>query len=178
MSTSRASQISRKVVGQSGKGFSAELRVEGVAETIQALRAFEPEVYKSLRKSIKAELTRVQRGATGRYGGIYKTSMRNTGRSAGGAVTAVMGPQLNKNDWSAPATKAVIFEFAEKGKTPQAQATVNTFKELFGRGPNKGKFLWAEWDSISDSVLANIELGIRDAEATLQKNLDSAGEAF
>lgn len=164
-----------KVVGSSGKGYSAEVRVEGLKETMAALKAFEPEIYKALRKQIREELKRLASGASSRYGGNYAVSIRDTGKRAGGAVYARMPARSSMNDWSAPATRAVIMEFAKNGKTPQAQGMIDFFQSYFG---SPGRFLWAEWDEVKSDVMTNIEGAIRDAERTLQERLDAAGVSY
>ena len=159
-----------------GKGFSAEIRVEGLKETMAALKTFEPEVYKALRKSIRTELKRVE-GLAGRIGGgSYKVTMKDAGKRPGGGVTGIPGNKQHLNDWSAPATRAVIMEFARRGKTPQAQSMIDSYQARYG---SPGRMLWRAWDSgLGDEVLRNIDEAIRDAETTLQARLESAGEAF
>lgn len=161
-----------KVTNAGGRGFSAEMRVEGLEATMRAIRELDKKVNRAMLKQIRAELKRLASGASGRYGGNYKIRMRNTGNNPGGSVTAVIGPKATKNDWSAPATRAVIFEFAKNGKTPQAQGMIDFFQSYFGA---PGRFLWAEWDTIGKGVLENIEKAIRAAEKAVQLDVDKAG---
>lgn len=168
---------SRKVVGASGRGYSAEVRIAGLKETLDAIKGFEPELYKALRKQIREVLKRLASGARSRYGGNYGVSMRDAGRKPGGTVFARVGPKMlaNRNDWSEPATRAVIMEFAKTGKTPQAQGMIDYFHSYFGA---PGRFLWAEWDEAGDEAMAEIEQAIRDTERTLQARLDAAGVSY
>jgi hypothetical protein len=158
---------------------SQGIRITGVKQTMAALKAFEPDVYKAMRKTIRTRIKSVAKGATGRYAGKYKVSIRDAGRNPGASITGVMGPQKNRNDWSSPQSRAVIFEFAgsrSRGKTPGAAAAIASFQARFGA---PGRFLWEEWDSqggkkISDEVGAEI----RNAERILQAKLDAAGEGY
>lgn len=167
----RRSKGREDVAERDGSGLS--IQIKGLKQTMAALKAFTPEVYRVLRKRIRTRLKSVASGAKGRYGGIYKVSIKDAGRNPGGSVFAVVGPKANKNDWSSPATKAVIGEFAAKGKTPQAEGFVR-YMDIFGA---PGRFLWEEWDSNPD-IEKEIEADIRDAERRLQATLDAAGESY
>lgn len=167
--------VSTKVLGVNGKGHSSEIRISGLAETLTALKGFEPEVYKALNKSLRAPLKNLASTASARYGGTYKVKLRTTGKSVGGSVTAVMGPQKSRNDWTSPASKALVMEFAKNGKTPQARGMIDFFQSYFG---SPGRFLWNTWDSMSNSVQTDIAESIKQAEAELQRRLDSAGEGY
>jgi len=154
----------------------AGIRITGIKQTMAALKAFEPDVYKALRKTIRTRIQSVGRGASGRYGGKYRVSIRDAGKNPGGSITAVAGPRSGQNDWSSPATRAVIFEFAQNASRPGMWAAIQSFESRFGK---PGRFLWAEWDAqggerISDEAAAEI----RDAERILQAKLDAAGEAY
>ena len=158
---------------------SQGIRITGVKQTMAALKAFEPDVYKAMRKTIRTRLRSVAKGATGRYAGKYSVSIRDAGKNPGGSITGVMGPQKSRNDWSSPQTRAVIFEFAGKrsrGKTPGAAAAIAAFQSRYGA---PGRFLWEEWDSQGGQQIAE-EVGaeIRDAERILQAKLDAAGEGY
>ena len=158
------------------RGQGVQIRISGLAKTLTALRAFEPEIYKALNRDIRKSLNRVKQGAVAIAGGTYKVKIRNTGERPGGSITAVMGAQPGgKNDWSEPATKAVIFEFAAKGNTAQARGAIDHFQNLYG---SPGRFLWATYDALEESINADITGGIRDAERILQAKLDAAGEAY
>lgn len=156
---------------------SGGIEVTGVKETMAALKAFEPEVYKAMRKRIRQRIKSVARGATNRYGGKYKVSIRDAGRTPGGSITAVMGPQpKGRHDWSSPQTRAVIFEFAQNANRPGTKAAIASFQARFGK---PGRFLWAEWDAQGgERVAQEVAAEIRDAERILQAKLDAAGEAY
>ena len=158
----------------SGKAY---IKITGVGQTMTALKAFEPEVYKVLRKGIRTKLRSVGRGASGRYGGKYKVSIRDAGRRPGASVEGVMGPQpKGRNDWSSPQTRAVIFEFAQNATRPGTRAAIQSFQTRFG---SPGRFLWEEWDSQGGKRISEEIAGdIREAEKVLQAKLDAAGEGY
>ena len=153
------------------------IKITGVGQTMTALKAFEPDVYKALRKGIREKLRSVGRGASTRYGGKYKVSIRDAGRKPGGSITGVMGPQpKGRNDWSSPQTRAVIFEFAQNATRPGTRAAIDSFQSRFG---SPGRFLWEEWDSQGGKRISEeIEVDIRAAEKVLQAKLDAAGEGY
>ena len=161
------------------------VEITGVKQTMAALKAFEPEVYKAMRKTIRTRIKSVATGAAGRYqsssggGGKYKVSIRDAGKRPGASITAVMGVQKGRNDWSDPQSRAVIFEFAgsrSRGKTPGIAAAIASFQAKYGA---PGRFLWEEWDSQGGQKISEeVEAEIRDAERILQAKLDAAGEGY
>lgn len=164
-----------------GVGYSAEIQIHGLRETLEALKAFEPEVHKALRKSMKEAVRPIASMAAGRSGGTYGTQVRASGRPLV-SVFAKVGPMANKNDWSSPATKAVIMEFAQKAvykqgpKTgqpyPQGESLIGNY-DAFGK---PGRFLWDAWDSGAGAqAMADIERSVTEAERELQAMLDAAG---
>lgn len=154
------------------------IRLEGMSETMNALRAFEPEVYKQLTKLVRSSVNRVKQGAQAIYGGKYVVRTSYVGKRPSGSVTAIMGAKKSPNDWSDPATKAVVFEFAgtrSSGATPQMKGALRFFDTFYGR---PGRFLWSAYDSIKGDIERDLKNGMATAERELQRRLDSAGEGF
>lgn len=165
--------ISGKVTGAGGSGFSSEIRIEGLEQTIAALRAIEPEALKVLQKEITEALNKVKAAAsgsapppaTGQY--VIRRSLR--GRRAGARLMAA-------EKWTA------VFEFAGTRMrsrtggpiTPQGAAMVR-WLDGFGK---PGRFLWAAWDANKVAFEAELKAAFDKAEATLQRKLNAAGEVF
>lgn len=164
---------SGKVTGAGGRGFSAEIRIEGLEDTIGALRALEPDVLKALRSEIKEAIRDVGREASsaGPPGHSLKYYVRDSIR--GKRVGARLG--ADDRDTS-------IFEFAGTRMrsraggpiTPQGAAMVR-WLEGFG---SPGRFMWAAWDRRRSVFEAELKAAIGRAERTLQDRLDRAGEVF
>jgi hypothetical protein len=164
---------SGKATGAKGKGFSAEIRVEGLEATIAALRALAPDVLKRLQKEIKNSVRHVAAAAAtrGPSGHPLKYAVRSSmrGKKTGMRVIAA------DRDTS-------IFEFAgTKGLsrsggpiTPQGAAMVR-WLDGFGK---PGRFLWGAWDESKDDVEADIKRAMGEAEHELQDHLNAAGETF
>lgn len=160
----------------------ANIKVEGVAQTMKALRDFEPDLYKEMGKSIRASMRLLRDTASRRRPeGVYKatTSLLNK-KGPRGSVTATAGSgamsvsdylnaQGSSEKWDAP-LRSVIFEFAQNAQRPGMRAAIASFNARYG---SPGRFLWAAYDDIGEYVESDIERAIRDAERTLQSNLDS-----
>lgn len=151
--------------------------VTGIKQTIAALKAFEPELLKSLNKEIRQSMNIVRRAAMAKYpqGGWV---VRVNNKKLLGSVGASGGKVAGRWGDSSPGVKAAIFEFAGSrtaGATPQAQGLIKTLNARYG---SPGRFLWSAWDEVGDQVLLNIRDAVQRAERDLQASLDSAGEGY
>lgn len=166
---------SGKVVGgKSGKhGFSAEIRVDGLEETIAALRALEPDVFKRMNKVIRQAVVSVGAAASSRGPSGHPLSYRVRTSSRGKRV----GMSIRAAD-----KETAIFEFAgTKGRsrsggpiTPQGAQMVR-WLDGFGK---PGRFMWAAWDEKKDAFEAELKRAMGEAERELQAHLTAAGEVF
>ena len=166
-------RYSGKVTGASGKGFSADIRVEGLEQTIAALRALEPEALKRMNKTIRASLTKVKSAASASGPPGHRMSYRIRASSRGKRT----GMSLRAAD-----KETSIFEFAgTKGRsrsggpiTPQGAAMV---KWLDGFG-KPGRFMWDAWDKHKSVFERDLKAAIGEAEHAVQAKLDAAGERY
>lgn len=165
------SRYSDKVSGAGGRGFSAEIRIEGLEQTLGVLRAIEPEVLKRLQAQIKESAEKVTKGAamefamTGHGMGTYK--MRNTTR---GKKTGLRIFAKGKDE--------AIFEFAgTRGGpyTPQGAGLVDWLSRRFGK---PGRFLWNEWDRQKAEFERDLRSAMDEAEAHIQSHLNAIGETY
>lgn len=163
-----------KVVGAGGKGYSAEIRITGLEETIAALRSLAPDVLKRLNREMRGIgrliASDAARSAPPGHTLIYRVRMRQRGKKAGMSVMAVD-------------RDTAIFEFAgtkmrnragNGPPTPQGLAMINW---LNGFG-SPGRFLWDSWDRNKDRIEASIRESMAGAERELQERLNAAGEVF
>ena len=167
------SDFGGKVTGGGGRGFSSEIRVTGIEDTIAALRKLEPDVLKAMQKEIRQALSKVKAAAAGSPPppalGSYVIRASARGKKTGMRLIAT-------DKYSA------IFEFAgtrmrsrDGGPiTPQGAAMVR-WLDGFGK---PGRFLWAAWDAHKGEFEAELKAAIAKAEAELHASLDRAGEAF
>lgn len=153
--------------------------MEGIAETIRAIKDFEPDIYKKMGGAIRKFL-RILRDAarTRRPEGVYTVSTRLTDKRGpmGSVTSGVPGMSVDeylalKTSWSA-AQRSVIFEFAEKGQRPGMKAAIESFNRRYGK---PGRFLWGAYDywDLGEWVESQVEAEIREAEAEFQRRLDS-----
>lgn len=161
------------------------IQILGVKATVAALRAFEPDLLKSMNAEIRDSLKVIEEGAKSRYPkGAW--SLRLNAKKILGTIVAAGGGmsvdayKASRSSWSkSPAGKrAAIFEFAGSrgpGKTPQAQGLIQSLNDRYGA---PGRFLWSSWDARGGWVLGQIEESVKRAERDLQANLDSAGERY
>jgi len=164
---------SGKVTGAGGKGFSAEIRVEGLEQTIAALRALEPEALKRMNKTIRASLTKVKSSASASGPSGHPMSYRIRASSRGKRT----GMSLRAAD-----KETSIFEFAGSRMrsrsggpiTPQGAAMV---KWLDGFG-KPGRFMWDAWDKHKTAFESDLKGAIAEAEHAVQAKLDAAGEGW
>jgi hypothetical protein len=149
------------------------VRIEGLDNTIKALRYLEPEIFKELRGAVqKAAKTTAAAASALRPGARYKTSFRASGKFPGGRIIGQMGAQSSRNDWSDPATRSVIFEFAKTGRTPQSAAAIDSFQSRYG---SPGRFLWEAWDRQEDTYLSDVNAAVDKAAAAIQRRLETVG---
>lgn len=168
------SRYTSKVRNERGRGFSAEVRIEGLEETVAALRAFEPDALKAMQKEIREEAWKVARLATSRFS--------RTGHSGSYAVRSSYRGKRTGMSIRAVDKETSIFEFAgTKGRsrtggpiTPQGMAMIR-WLYTFGR---PGRFLWGAYDATKDEFNAQLKRSIDKAERELQRHLDSVGEAY
>lgn len=155
------------------------IRIDGVKQTVAALKAFEPDLLKAMNKEIRQSLAPVRQRAKGIYpGGAWSININS--KKILGSIAASAGGGLDPNSWgnSGAGTKAAIFEFIGSrymGKRPQVTGLIASLERRYG---SPGRFLWQAWDEMGSGVLDNIEEAVRGAERDLQANLDSAGEGF
>lgn len=156
----------------------AVIEVSGVRETINALKAFEPDLKAQMDKVIRSALNEVKAGAQSRYPkGDWV--VRITSRNLLGTIAARGGGTRGKS-WgeSSGGIRAAIFEFAgtrSEGKTPQARATIDSLNRRYG---SPGRFLWDSWDANGERALDTIRDAVLMAEERLQAALNEAGESF
>jgi hypothetical protein len=172
-----------KVTGASGKGFSAEVAIEGLPGTLAALKAFEPQVLRAMNREIRT-VTRSFMGAaesnfaaTGGGGG-YRPSSSTRGKRVGMRVTAIGSTGSSGSDWSQRGALSAILEFYGKvqpGQTTRAQSCTKTLNERYGQ---PGRFLWSAWDSQKATAIPRIEAAVRTAEKQLQQTLDAQGVGY
>lgn len=155
------------------------IRITGVKQTILALKAFEPTLYKELNREIKSSLQTVKDRAKGKYpGGNWNVRVNNKNLLGTVVATSAGGGGWTRWGDAPPGVKAAIFEFAGSstaGETPQSAGLI---KSLTARYGTPGRFLWAAWDEVGKSVLSEIEGSVHRAERDLQGRLDAAGEGF
>lgn len=158
---------------------NTNIRIDGVKQTVAALKAFAPEIQKTMNVTIRAALNDVRTGAQARYPkGSWQINI-NTKKILGSIAARSGGGRVAKR-WedSSPGVKAAIFEFAGKnqpGKTPQAQGLIKSLNARYGA---PGRFLWDSWDTNGKDTLDTIANAVRKAERELQAKLDAAGEAY
>lgn len=161
-----------------GERIGSNIEIDGVKETIDALKAFEPEIRKVLNKQIRQALKTVETTAQSLYPkGAWSITINN--KRILGSIAARSGGSLGRS-WgeSSPGIRASIFEFAGKvqpGKTPQAQAMIRSLNDRYG---TPGRFLWGAWDNVGEHVLDQIKTAVQNAERELQASLDAAGETY
>jgi hypothetical protein len=172
------SGISSKVVGVGRGGFSAELRVDGLEETMAALRALAPEVDKGFKRKFRLIGTRLAGEAEGMspvnaHGG-YGSRLTIRGKRVGLKIFAKAGSPAGKN--------AAIFEFAgtrmqSKDGGPITGQGAAMVRWLDGYA-KPGRFLWYAWDSNREVVRSEIADAMLEVERVVQEKLDAAGETY
>jgi hypothetical protein len=173
--------VSGKVTA-GGKGFSAEIVVEGLEPLRAALKEFEPKLLKTMDREIRA----VARGVTSKADAnwtrtgstpIYKIRSSSRGKRVGVRILIPGGASHASNDWSEPSVLGAILEFFGKvgTKTAQAASCLQTLNERYGE---PGRFLWSAWDDSKDFAMDAIEASVRRAERDLQSELDRRGVSY
>ena len=165
---------SGKATGTGGRGFSAEIRVEGLEQTIAVMRSIAPEALKVLTSTMRKAGSRVAASAHGRFaatghpGGSYIVRQSLLSRSR-------PGMRVIATDYN-----AAVFEFAgtrmmAKGGsgpiTPQGAAMV-AWLQGFAK---PGRFLWGAWDAQKGVFEAELKSDMATAEKVLQAKLDASG---
>ena len=158
---------------------TSNVRIDGVKQTIDALRAFTPDVERLLDTQIKDALRATETAARARY----PRGSWIVGRSKKkmlGYIAARAGGGSSKKSWGAgpPGRRAGIFEFIGTGYAGDRPQVLGLIKSLQARFGSPGRFLWAAWDATGSDVLERIEESVRGAERELQAHLDMAGEAY
>lgn len=153
------------------------IEVQGVKQTVAALKAFTPDIHKALTKSIREALKFTQEVAKSKYpSGAW--SIRINQKKVLGSITTASGAKAVRWGESSGGVRAAIFEFAgavQSGKTPQAQALIASLNSRYG---STGRFLWAAWDETGNGVLESIRYEVLKAERQLQAHLEETGQAF
>lgn len=156
---------------------TANIEITGVKQTVAALKAFTPDLYKRLNREIRKGLSQVLKGAQGRYpGGAWQLSISQ--KRILGSISARNGDRAPSWGDSDPGVKAAIFEFAgsrSQGATPQARGLIESLNRRYGQ---PGRFLWASWDEQGPGVMEDIAAAVRRAERDLQTRLEAAGDSF
>lgn len=157
----------------------SNVRIDGVKQTIAALRAFTPEVERVLDEQIKDSLRATEAAARA----WYPRGSWVVGRSKKkmlGYVAARAGGGSSKKSWGTgpPGRRAAIFEFIGTGYAGDRPQVLGLIKSLQGRYGSPGRFLWAAWDATGSDVLERIEESVLGAERVLQAHLDAAGEVY
>lgn len=157
----------------------ANIQIQGVRQTVNALIAFEPALKDRLNDEIKVALRNVSDRARSKYPkGSWGVSV--TRKKILGSVYARSGRRGDRwgDSSTAPGVRAAIFEFAGsrgEGTTPQARGMIRSLNERYG---SPGRFLWSSWDELGRGVLLDIQMSVREAERDLQATLDRAGESY
>jgi hypothetical protein len=160
------------------RGFSAEFRIEGLEETLAALRALDRDVYAGLIRGMKTIGNLVAQAADDAAPpsakGGYVTRMSLRGKKVGVKVAARAGSVAGRN--------AAIFEFAgtrmqSKAGGPITGQGAAMVRWLDGYG-KPGRFLWHSWDENKDRAELQIRNLMAEAERICQDRLNAAGEAF
>lgn len=155
----------------------ASIEITGVKKTVTALREFTPDVHKALNKTIRQALAITRSAAKGRYpNGDW--GLRINQKLILGSIRTQAGSLGQSWGESSPGVKAAIFEFAGSagdGKTPQAQALIQSLNARYGQ---PGRFLWDAWDETGRAALERIRIAMQQAERELQAHLNAAGESY
>jgi hypothetical protein len=168
--------VSGKVVGAGGTGFSAEVRIEGLEETVAALRALAPEVQRGFLRSLKtvgdALKADADAAAPAHAKGGYVVKLKQRGKQVGVKVAARAGSTAGRN--------AAIFEFAgarglSKTGGPITGQGAAMVRWLDGYG-RPGRFLWGSWDRHKAEAEAAVRGAMAEAERIIQEKLAAAGE--
>lgn len=154
------------------------IRIDGVKQTVTALKEFAPEIHTRLNKEIRKALSETARGAKARYpNGAWSVNI-NTKKILGSISARSGGTRAGSWANSSPGIKAAVFEFAgsrQRGRTPQARRMIESLTARYGQ---PGRFLWDSWDENGAQALNNIESSVKAAEAELQAKLNSFGESY
>lgn len=156
----------------------ANIEIQGVKQTIAAMKAFTPEIEKRLGKQIKEALKATKTRAEGKYPKGAWVVGRSNKKLLGYVSAKAGGQRAARWEDSAPGIRAAIFEFAgdrNPGATPQARGLINSLESRYG---SPGRFLWAAWDETGQAALDKIKDAVESAERELQAHLNSIGEAF
>ena len=147
------------------------IRIEGLGNTLKALRLLEPEVYKEVRVAVQKAAKATAAGAKAiRPPASFKTSFRSAGNFPGGTIEYA---SPGGNAWATPQGRSIIFEFALFGKTPQALGAIQSFEERYGQ---PGRFLWKAWDAQEDTYLNDVTAATEKAAAAIQRQIDTVGD--
>ena len=175
--------MSGKVTGGAGKGFSAEVTISGLDETVALLKAFEPDVLKSMNREIRGVMNILKGAAEGKYsatggGAGYAIRSSSRGKKVGMKVVAIGSSSGGSgSDWSQEGRLSAILEFYGKvgAKSAQAITCTSTLNARYGQ---PGRFLWDSWDAQKGSAVSAIEAAVRKAETQLQATLDAQGVSY
>ncbi len=159
------------VSAQANGAWEVRLQIDGVTNTVRALRNLAPDLSKCLRSQLRVAGNRIAMFADASLSSLPGVH----GDDVSGAYKVRERTKRGKFQVSVYAAKrdAAIFEFAGKvnagGKTPQGAAMI---RWLDGTA-KPGRFLWHAWDEIGGEVQAAMLADVRAAEAELQARLDA-----
>lgn len=160
----------------------ANVKIEGVKQTVTALKAFEPDLHKAMNKEIRAQLSRVRDRAKAKYpAGSWSINLNQ--KAILGRIAATAGGGGWSNPWrslskATPGTRSAVLEFigsSYDGSDPSVRGLIETLNSRYGQ---PGRFLWSSWDELGGEVLENIKAAVEAAERDLQGKLDAAGEGY
>jgi len=155
------------------------IEVSGVKATVDALKAFEPELRKHLNSTIRKALKQTRAAATSRYPkGDWV--VRVTEKNMLGTIAARAGQGADsRGPWSElpGGARAAIFEFMNNAPSgrPQVLGLIASLNRRYG---SPGRFLWDAWDATGEDVLDQIRTAVLQAERELKDRLNAAGETF
>jgi hypothetical protein len=157
---------------------ASNIRIDGVRQTIAALKAFTPDVEKVLGDQIRDALGATQEAAQNRYPRGSWVIGRNRKKLLGYIAARAGGKRAASWGDSAPGIRAGIFEFLGStygGSRPQVLGAIASLNARYGQ---PGRFLWSAWDESGQRVLDQIRVAVQEAEKKLQATLDAEGEAY
>jgi hypothetical protein len=152
--------VAQVKAGSTG-GYAVRVQIDGVANTVRALRTLAPDLSRRMRAKLRAAGGRIARFADAKAPdnakGGYKVRIRTKSRDR----FAVSVLAISKN--------AAIFEFAANAKTAQGAALIARLSK-FG---SPGRFLWDAWDALGGQVQDEMRMTIAEAERALQARIDA-----
>jgi len=161
---------------------SLEIAINGLDQTVAALKAFEPDLLKSMNREIRGIVNVLKGAAEAKYsatggGAGYAIRSSSRGKKVGMRVMAINSTGSSGSAWSTEGRLSAILEFYGKAgsKSQQAQTCTATLNARYGA---PGRFLWSAWDEQKGSAVPAIEAAVHKAETQLQASLDAQGIGY